>query len=533
MSKRQRKAVYWQDAPIAREQLVLFSSSLEERIPTDHPVRMLDELLDHMDWKEWEANYHGSMGQPPIHPSVLCKVLLFATLQKLRSSRRIEYALKHSIDFMWLASGREIDHRTLCVFRRKHSKALRMLFKDLVKLAVKLNVAKLSELCIDGTRVLANANKYKTWTSARLEKLINVLDTQMAEALSGLEEADQVDEDLLGNEYPSDKLPPELADMGVRREKLAEHLETLQEMDGVRKASGTKGAAQLPKTDPDSRILPNKEGGYAANYTPMATTDSHGGFIVDCGVMIGNVEHHQVPSILDGVTSDYGVTPESVLVDAAYTTGANLTESEEREVELVGPLQEPKCADNPAHRDDLSQPVPESEIENLPLNPQTKRFDKTSFVYDEASDSYYCPAGKALPYRNTKKADSRNATPRRVFVAEGCSSCALVSMCMKHPSSKKGREITDDIHEPARRRHRKRMASKSAQTAYARRSHPGETPFAAIKAAFDLRRFLLRGIDGVEQEWLWASTAFNLKKLLGHWHTVRAHLDKPTMPITD
>ena len=531
MSKRQRKAAYWQDAPMPREQLVLFSSSLEERIPLDHPVRMLDELLDQLDWKEWEGDYHGSMGQPPIHPSVLCKVLLFATLQKVRSSRRMEYALKHSIDFMWLASGREIDHGTLCNFRRQHSKALRKMFKDLVKLAVQLGVAKLSELCIDGTRVLANANKNKTWTTAKLEKLISELDTQLVEALSGIEEADQLDQDLLGTEYPSDKLPPELADIRSRREKLAEHLGTLQEMDAVRQAAGTKSAAQLPRTDPDSRILPNKEGGYAANYTPMVTTDSEGGFIVDCGVMIGNVEHTQLPSIVDAVSSEYGVTPERILVDAAYTTGANLTEAESRELELVGPLPEPQCADNPAHRADLSKPVPESGLENLPLNPQTKRFDKTAFSYDEASDSYYCPAGKALTYRYTKNPDSRNTTSRRVFVSDDCGGCALAALCRKNPAAKKGREIADDIHEPARRRHRKRMATESAQTAYTRRSHPGETPFAAIKAAFDMRRFLLRGIDGVEQEWFWAATAFNLKKLLGLWHKVRPHLDSQALPI--
>ena len=60
MSERQRKAAYWQDAPMPREQLVLFSSTLEERIPEDHPVRMLDELLDRLEWKEWECDYHGS-----------------------------------------------------------------------------------------------------------------------------------------------------------------------------------------------------------------------------------------------------------------------------------------------------------------------------------------------------------------------------------------------------------------------------------------------------------------------------------------
>jgi hypothetical protein len=50
--------------------------------------------------------------------------------------------------------------------------------------------------------------------------------------------------------------------------------------------------------------------------------------------------------------------------------------------------------------------------------------------------------------------------------------------------------------------------------------HHCETPFAAIKAAFDMRRFLLRGIEDVGQEWLWTSTAFNVKKFLGLWDKV-------------
>ena len=49
-----------------REQLVLFSSTLEERIPVDHPVRLLDEILDEildqLDWTDWEAAYVGTLG---------------------------------------------------------------------------------------------------------------------------------------------------------------------------------------------------------------------------------------------------------------------------------------------------------------------------------------------------------------------------------------------------------------------------------------------------------------------------------------
>ncbi len=513
---------------MSRDQMMLIPTSLEEAIPADHPVRMVDELLERLDWSDWESVYHGSFGQPPIHPSVLCKILLFAMIRRIRSSRQIEYALKHSIDFMWLSSGRQIDHVTLCNFRRDHSKKLRGIFRQLVTLAINLGVANLSELCIDGTRVLASANKYKTWTAARLEKLLCELDGQLSEALSALESADSVNEDLLGDAYPADKLPPALADMKARREKLAEHLETLREMDKSRAKYGTdakKNPAQLPKTDPDSRILPNKEGGYAPNYTPMVTTDSKGGFIVSADVMIGNVEHDQFSTIIDSVCSVYGIEAERVLVDSAYTTGENLTAAEERGVELVGPLAEVKCKDNPAKRDDPTEPVAESELANLPINPTTKRFDKSAFVYDQKQDCYYCPAGKPLEYRCTEHVARGNIkVQRRVYISQHCSSCPLASRCRKNPQAKKGREVAHDIHEAARRRHRERMATADAQTAYARRLHPGETPFAAMKAAFDMRRFLLRGIEGVGQEWLWASTAFNLKKLLGMLPRLRSNI---------
>ena len=534
MSRRQRKTVYWQDAPMPREQMMLIPATLEETIPAEHPVRMVDELLSLMDWSDWESRYHGRLGQPPIHPSILCKILLFAMIRRIRSSRQIEYALKHSIDFMWLSSGRQIDHVTLCEFRRQHSKELRGIFRQLVKLAMDFGLANLSELCIDGTRVLANANKYKTWTEARLEKALAELDGQLAEALSALEDADRISEDLLGDEYPADKLPQELADMQARREKLAEYMETVRAMDAARAKWGTdttKSPAQLPKTDPDSRILPNKEGGYAANYTPMATVDSQGGFIVSADVMIGNVEHDQFSTIVDTVSAEYDIDIKRVLLDTAYTTGENLTAAEERDIELVGPLAEVKCNDNPAERDDPTQPVAESELDQLPINPSSKRFDKSAFVYDEEQDCYYCPAGKPLEYRTTRHTDRGDKkVPRRVYRSQHCTGCHLASRCRKNPDMKQGREIAHDTHEAARRRHRQRMATAESQAVYTRRLHPGETPFAAIKAAFDMRRFLLRGIEGVGQEWLWASTAFNLKKLLGNWELIAHQL--ANQPIT-
>lgn len=525
MSQREPKVCYWQDAPMPRDQLALFATTLEDRIPEDHPVRVLDEILSRMDWTEWEANYHGAMGQPPIHPQVLASVLLFAMIRRIRSSRQIEYQINHSIDFMWLVSGRTISHNTICEFRRDHGDQLQGIYKQMIRLAVEMGVAKLSELCIDGSRILANANRYKTWTAERVSKVIESLDAELKEALDKMETADEAD-DLLDDGTAADKLPGPLADMQLRKEKLEEILAQLNSMDEQRQANGInaqKNPAQVPKTDPDARILPNKEGGYAANYTPLTVTETQHGFIVGADVVIGNVEHDQLLPMVDDILATYDAEVETMMGDTAYSAGENLSGTEERGIELLAPLAEPKCPDNPALREDLTQPVAEEQLDELPLNPQTKRFDKSAFVYDEEADCYYCPAGKKLPRSGSEKKTRGGKTTRQInYTCYACAGCPLADRCRKDPAAKKGRKITHDLHEAARRRHRTRMQDAANRERYKTRQHIAETPFAVFKAAMDLRRFLLRSIEGVQREFLWGCTAFNLKKLMNMTDKLRA-----------
>jgi hypothetical protein len=162
-------------------------------------------------------------------------------------------------------------------------------------------------------------------------------------------------------------------------------------------------------------------------------------------------------------------------------------------------------------------------INDLPMNPQTKRFDKSAFVYDAEADCYYCPAGKPLLHRTTENTTYRGGKPvqRKVYTCQDCEGCSLAARCRKNPESKRGREVMHDEHEGARRRQRERMKTPEAKAAYSRRQHIGELPFAVIKARFDMRRFLLRGIEGVGQEWRWASTGFNLTKLMSRWSELR------------
>lgn len=379
---------------------------------------------------------------------------------------------------------------------------------DLCPHAKNLGVANLSELCIDGTRVLANSNKNKVWTLESIQKVLEKLDVQVNQELQELDRNDDQEES-----QTQDQTPNSL------KEQLQEHLNTLQEIERYRGLLGKKTEgkpAQLPKTDPDSRILPNKEGGYAPNYTPMVATETMNGFIVEAQVEIGNIEHTKLHSIVEQVEDSLGVKVNRVLVDSAYTTGENLKQADDNQVEIIGPIPGVTCKDNPAIRDNPTVSLSREDALRLPTNPTSKKFDRSAFIYDSQKDCFYCPAGKVLEYRCTEKNTASRTKPiRRIYVCKGCHGCPLADLCRKNTQSQKGREVMRDIYDPHRDKHRKKMQTQEAKDANARRSHYGETQFAIIKGLIGIRRFLLRGIDGVNQEWLWGATAFNLQKLVG------------------
>ena len=136
-----------------------------------------------------------------------------------------------------------------------------------------------------------------------------------------------------------------------------------------------------------------------------------------------------------------------------------------------------------------------------------------------------CPEGKKLPYANTtsETRNGRRCERRRYKAsADDCAECPLRDVCL-HGKAKQ-RTISREQYESHRTAHAKKMSTDEAQKKYARRRHPGERPFAVIKHQFGARRFLLRGIEQVQQEWLWLSSAFNLHRLFG---LIRSGVDPP------
>lgn len=508
---------YFAQPVLGRRQRVLIPTTLDAAVPGDHEVRILDEILQVQDWSGWEGEYCQRRGQPPLHPRMLASLILYGQMRRVRSSRVLEYMTGHNIDFMWLTDGRTVDHTTLCKFRTRFKKQLRELFCGMVRIAMTMGVVRLGEVTFDGTRTKANNDRFETWTAAEVEKRLAELVEQFGQGLEEVERTDAADDDRFAL-TPGMTLPPDLADAKTRYQRLKEAQEQLQAANAARRAEGidpTKNPAQLPSTDMDSKVLPNKEGGYAPNYTPLAAVDAHRDFIVYADVMQDVAENTQTVPMVDQVTEDFGQHPEAVLADGMHATGPNIVAMEQRGVEFLSPLPcAMSSATNPAVRDDPSVPIPEAAWPQLPINPQTKKLDKACFVFDAESDQYYCPQGKPLQFEKTK-GDTRQGQKitLRVYRCESCVNCALASRCISE-KNQGSRTITRDIYTPDRERHAAKMQSSEARVRYQRRFHAGETPFGWLKQVLGLRQFLLRGLEKVRAEWLWACTAYNMKKLI-------------------
>ena len=508
---------YWAEAPMSRQQMALFAPTLDAMINPDDPVRLFDEVLGGLDWSSWEAEYDGKRGQPPIHPRYVAAAILYGLCRRIRSTRKLQEACCYRLDFLWLVEGRQIDYSTFAKFRTRFGEQLKGLFRQVCKIAMTLGLGRPGEAASNATRVKANNSRYNTRTAATLEEKLAALNAQFEQMLAEWDatEKQRVLESV--DDSPT-QLPPSLAQLDERRKKIAEALETARASDEARRKDGLKTPAQVPMNDPESRVMPNKEGGYAPNYSPVATTDGQCGFIVDCDVIAQvNETSEAVPSV-DRIEENLGEKPARFLTDAGNISGAVQQAMEDRGIEFYAPVEssQPQPG-NPARRNDPRQPVPESEWPNLPRNSQGQ-LDKSCFVYDAASDQYYCPQGQALSFAKNKGDADRDL---RVYRCEACAGCPLAARCIS-PTSKQGRTITRDEFAETRERTAARMSTPEAKQIYHQRPRIAETTFGILKAVFGLRQFLLCGLDKVRIEWRWAATAFNLSKLVRHVGRLRA-----------
>jgi transposase len=508
--------IRWAQSKCNRNQVVLFAPTLDDSVAADHPVRLFEEVLKGLDFREWEAAYERVDGQPPIHPRVVAGAILYGMSLGIRSSRRVEDATANRVDFIWLCSGRVIDHATVANFRVKFGSQIKALFRQVGKVAIGMGLANLNQIVLDGTVKRSNNSRYRTARRASLEEKIAILDQQVDQMIAEWKQQDANDQELFG-ERSATKLPRELKDLSQRQARLKEALKKMAELEAKqagRKDVSKKGPA-VPTTDPDSSVIKNKTGGYAPNYTVVLATEGQNGFIVDAQVQGGSDEPSSVMPAVRQIEASFGQKPGELLADSNFNTGPNLKELSDQETEPLMPPRQPPAKENPALRADPTQPVADEQHQKLPINPQLKVLDKSAFIYDPQQDHYHCPMGQKLGFAGTTPyhRDSIKGTYRIYEAAAGqCAGCPLAGKCL--PGKSRQRRVLRDEYEPLREQMAVRMQSDSGKARYKRRSFLAETPFAVMNTTMNFHQFLLRGIEKAGVELFWTCGAMNLSKLV-------------------
>lgn len=505
----------WAKPPENREQIVLFAEKLDDAIDPNHPVRLLDKILRGVDWRPWEAKYKLTRGMPPIHPSVLASVILYGLLKRIRTSRGLEEALKVRLDFRWLAEGRTIDHTTISKFRQNNSECLGDLFVQIGLIARQMGHLTLVTLGYDGTRMRASNRRSGTRTPEELRQAKQQLAEEFRLHQQAAGQAQQLEDEVF-NAAETGRSEKDL------RREMQRVDQALAEIERI-ESEGKQVPERLPITDPHCRIAKNKEGGFGPNYNPTVTVDVESGLLVDSDVIRGTDEQSHMIEAVTRAREHFGdesVDPPvvEVLADGLMATASNIVECPESGIEFYSP----GGAENPAHREDPSDPVAADKIDALPLRGKKPRrgevdrrtFDKSAFVYDADHDIYWCPMGKRLE-RRSKRKDHRG-DERFLYRADkrDCSVCPLKSRCFTNSRKQYGRRIECGKHERATQAHATKMRRVESRAKYSRRAAATERPFAVIKYALGARSFLSRGIHRVRAEWTWLTIACNLHRLL-------------------
>ena len=189
MKRKKAKPVF---KPYVMGQPSLLPQDLEEVIPKDHLVRVIEETIEKIDLSVIMKKYKGG-GTSSYHPKMMLKVLVYAYTQRIFSSRQIAKGLRENVNFMWISGHNRPDFRTINDFRGKTMKGIiQEVFREVLELLIEAGYVKLEEYFVDGTTIEANARKHSYVWAKNTKRYKDQLGKKVEELL---EEVERVNEE--------------------------------------------------------------------------------------------------------------------------------------------------------------------------------------------------------------------------------------------------------------------------------------------------------------------------------------------------
>lgn len=496
-----------------QDQLSLLPPSYDELIAKNHPVRIVNTIIDHLDISALEHSYKGG-GTSSYHPRMLLKVIIYAYLRNLYSSRKIEQALSENIHFMWLSGGSKPDHNTINDFRGKRLKGhLKKIFNQVVLLLVEQGAIDLKDIYVDGTKIEANANRYSFVWGKRIKTDKARIQKQLKELWSYVEKVYK-EEQFIPNTPDFEAIDSNAVEVTINQinealkgkavdKKIKQKLnyakkhwpENLSKYEN--QEATLKSRNSYSKTDPDATFMRMKDdhmqnGQLKPGYNLQASTNNQyltnytiGQTTADTSLLVEHLEEH---------IKSFDQVPDKVTADAGYGSEENYTFLQDREIEAFVKY-------NYFHKEQLNQ-------KKGKINP----FAPDQLYYNPQTDTYYCPMGQAMKRIGIYKRKTKNNFEQTItgYQAQNCKGCPLRSLCHK---SKDNRIIERNYNLIRLKAQAKTLlTSEEGIKKRKQRCHDVEAVFGNIKQNMNFKRFLLRGIEKVNVEIGLIAMAHNLKK---------------------
>jgi transposase len=474
--------------PVDRRQILLRPVNVEELIGPEHEARAIWAFVERLDkdgyYKTIQA-CEGVAGSPSIDPQVLISVWVYSYAKGISSAREIARLCGYDPAYQWLTGMQEINYHTLSDFRVKHQEQLNDLFVQILGLLSAEGLITLERVTQDGSKVRA----YASTDTFRREGRIRAHLELAREQVQGME-----DPRIAGEVGPRVAKARERA-ARERLEKLELALSELEKIRLAKHGVKEKEDARVSMTDPEARIMKDGgSGGYLPSYNMQISTDCANGVIVGCGVTQEGSDYNQLLPAEERIEEQLGRKPEQMIADGGFSSRGNVIGMSEREVDFYGSL-------------DNGNSQSAGQIKRRGVDPA---FYPTCFTYDEATDRYFCPAGKELRFDSKERGAGVTIYRYRARVSD-CRQCPFSDKCCPQITSKR-RSIVRSIEDPLVTLFREKMETEQAKAIYKQRGPIAEFSNLWLKAKIGLRQFRLRGLINAGIEVLWACITYNIKQ---------------------
>jgi transposase len=407
-------------------------------------------------------------GRPAYHPAILLKIYIYGYLNRIQSSRRLEREAQRNVELMWLTGRLMPDFKTIANFRKDNGKAIRKVCRQFVVLCQQLGLFADALVAIDGSKFKAVNHRDRNFTSAKLQRRMEEIESSINRYLVDLDAADR----------------QEPATAKLRRERLEDkiaalktQMQALKEVEVVLNETPDK---QLSLTDPDARSMKTRGTGIVG-YNVQTAVDAKHHLIVAHEVTNVGSDREQLTTMAKQARDAMGVQELTAVADRGYFKSEEILASQEAGINVI---------------------VPKPETSTPAAN---GRFSKADFIYDATRNEYRCPAGDNLKWRF---ATTENGMKIHRYWSSNCKSCAMKDQCTPSEQRRISRWEHEEILEAMQTRldHNPDAMRIRRQTV--------EHTYGTIKLWMGSAHFLTKTIDRVSTEMSLHVLAYNLKRMM-------------------